>query len=164
MLSSVCLFVLDPLVDFDFILWLILTNCCDVLVEFDKWQIRIRKIRPLAESVENCRFVHQEHRSVPVTVTNLDTFRSIVCHFDNLYLYLSHACVNLRKLLVSRRETRELKRQQNNVTTESVWKRVQGQGLMLRNHQLTLVQYRVVVVMFSQVQAHVITSSQCRWL
>ena len=123
MLSSVCLFVLDPLVDFDFIIWFILTNCCDVLVEFDKWQIRIRKIRPLAEAVENCRFVQQDHRSVPVTVTNLDTFRSIVCHFDTLYLYLSHACVNLRKLPVSRRDTIELKRQQNNVPTD----RIRGQ-------------------------------------
>ena len=57
---------------------------------------------------------------MPVTVTNLDTFRSIVCHFDTLYLYLSHACVNLRKLLVSRRDTIELKRQQNHVPTDRI--------------------------------------------
>ena len=164
MLSS----ILDPLVDFDFILWLILTNCCDVLVQFDKWQIGIRKIRSLAEAVENCRFVHQDHRSVPVTVTNLDTFRSIVCHFDTLYLYLSHGCVNLRKLLVSRWKTIELRRQQNKVPIKSVWKRVQGQGLMLRNLQLAAADINTVQsggdVQFTQFQTHVITSSQCRWL
>ena len=47
--------------------------------------------------------------------------------------------------------------------TESVWKRVQGQGLMLRNLQLTAsIQSSGDDVQFTQVQAHVITS--CGWL
>ena len=61
--------------------------------------------------------------------------------WHSLFVFESRLCQPTQATSFSQRDHRTKKAtKQCNVTTESVWKRVQGQGLMLRNLQLPSVQ------------------------